>query len=206
MADWNVPLAYLIVTGFGIVVGFALTSVSGWRENRRKVGDLRRFLYNDIFLIHFNFKTLREIFVETLADKEYGTLLNDEENVNAMLDFCDKLREDALRDDWYKNARADPHVFAQLSDNELRVIEGIHVILSKEAATSKADVYRARLRRQVGKPKDRFNLEKANVERTLNTLENLIRGGLKKSEFLRATASDEIRADSALMFGDDPTR
>ena len=140
--------------------------------------------------------------VESLADKKYEAFLDDAKHVDAMLDFLGQLYGRALEDDWYKRARAEPHVFAQLSENELRVIDGIHLLLSKEYATSKAFVFRALLRQEVEKPKDRFELEKAKVERIIGALQRLIKGGLNRDEFLRLAASQEDRDDIGLMFGD----
>jgi hypothetical protein len=193
----------LLVTAFGVLVGFLLTSVSGWRENRRKLGYLRRQLYGDISWIYLDFKTLQERVIDTLENKEYRVLLKDKEYVDGMLDFYGKLLDDALKDDWYKNARADPHLFTRLSDNELRVITGNHTLLSKEAAILKADVLRAAQRRQVDEPKELFTLEKDRLERIIGALEKMIRGGLKKDEFLKISISEQDRADVALMFDDD---
>jgi hypothetical protein len=202
MIDWDTLIVLLIGTAFGAILTFLLTLFLEKRETKRKVRSLRRWLYNDIYWIFFDFKTLREMIAESLADEKYEEFLHDANHVDAMLDFLSQLYELALEDDWYKRARAEPHVFAQLSENELRAIDGIHLILSKEYATSKANVFRALLRQEVEKPKDRFELEKAKVERIIGALQRLIKGGLNRDEFLKLAVSQEDMDDIGLMFSD----
>lgn len=201
MIDWDTLIVLLIGTAFGAILAFLLTLLLEKRENKRKVRALRRWLYNDIYWIFFDFKTLREMIVESLADKRYEAFLHDAKHVDAMLDFLGQLYERALEDDWYKRARADPYVFAQLSENELRVIDGIHLLLSKEYATSKANVFRALVRQEVERPEDRFELENATVERIIGALQKFIKGGLIKDEFLKLAASEEDKSNIDLMFG-----
>ena len=106
MIDWDTLIVLLIGTAFGAILAFLLTLLLEKRENKRKVRALRRWLYNDIYWIFFDFKTLREMIVESLADKRYEAFLHDAKHVDAMLDFLGQLYERALEDDWYKKSKS----------------------------------------------------------------------------------------------------
>jgi len=192
MADWILVFTY-VVPLIGVIVGYGLATISGRRENKKRVERLRRLVYADVLRLFISLSKIVYYSEEYLKYPEIDT--GDADTLSALLKFNRAAVEMTLSNEWYKSARAEPFFFSQLPKKEQDAINRVYDL---QLHITNENLFNAALEATIKKvdkserPKVQFIASKISTIDTFKKMKKAIQEGLDKG-LLIDVSSEQTR-------------